>query len=343
MDYRVEQTDIHTDYADMVARLVNKWKRIGFLDEKDRQRLLLGLNCMRMVSDSTYILDQQTRFDTKIAELLSILEDVFITNEEKVVIFSQWERMTRLVKPELENRKIGYAYFHGGVPSHKRKALLDEFHENPSCRVFLSTDAGGVGLNLQCASFLVNLDIPWNPAVLEQRIGRIHRHGQKRNIRVVNLVSSQSIEERMLDVLKFKSSLFSGVLDNGEDQIFMGESKFKRFMQSVEQIATARETAPIPFTDEEGKQMQQEQTVAEDFVTTTPSPQREFFSAAETFLGTLSKTLADKQAREQLVSSFIEQDKQTGKRYLKIPVENEQVIANAVEAFAGILSMLKNR
>ncbi len=338
-----QQADIHADYADMVARLVNKWKRIGFLDEKDRQRLLLGLNCMRMVSDSTYILDQKTRFDTKITELLSILEDVFIANEEKVVIFSQWERMTRLVKPELENRKIGYAYLHGGVPSHKRKALLDKFHEDSSCRVFLSTDAGGVGLNLQCASFLVNLDIPWNPAVLEQRIGRIHRHGQKRPIQVINLVSSQSIEERMLDMLKFKSSLFSGVLDNGEDQIFMGESKFKRFMQSVEQVATTSPTLPLPFTDEEEKQIQDEPTIEEDSAMPAPSPQTEFFTAAETFLGTLNKTFADKQAREQIVSTFIEQDKQTGKRFLKIPVENELFVTRAVDALTGLLSMLKNR
>ncbi len=327
-----EQAKIHSEYADMVARLVHKWRRFGFLDEKDRQRLLLGLNCMRMVSDSTYILDQQTRYDTKINELMSILDDVFEVNEEKVVVFSQWERMTRLVAIELENRKVKYAYLHGGIPSHKRKALLDEFRENLACRLFLSTDAGGVGLNLQTASLLINLDIPWNPAVLEQRIGRIHRHGQKRNVNIINLVSRQSIEERLLDVLKFKSSLFAGVLDNGDNQIFMGEDRFKRFMKSVEQVA-APKTAFITVADED----------TESSPIQPSSQSTELFTAAETFFGSLSKTFADKQAAEQLVLTFIGRDEKTGKRYLKIPVENERVINKTVDALTGLLSLLKNQ
>lgn len=326
-----EQTEIHSEYADLVARLVHKWKRFGFLDEKDRQRLLLALNCMRMVSDSTYILDQKTRYDTKITELMYILDDVFVTDEQKVVVFSQWERMTRLVRAELENRKITYAYLHGGIPSNKRKWLLDDFKQNQKCRVFLSTDAGGIGLNLQSASLVVNLDIPWNPAVLEQRIGRIHRHGQKRNVNVINLISRQSIEERMLDMLKFKSSLFAGVLDDGENQIFMGESRFKRFMRSVEQVAVTPEPVSIPTTDEEIEQPP----------LFTPSPATEFFTAAESFFGTLAKTFADKQATEKLVSSLIQKDENTGKQYLKIPLENKEVINKAVDALTGLLSALK--
>lgn len=336
-----EQAQIHTEYADMVARLVKKWRRFGFLDEKDRQRLLLGLNCMRMVSDSTYVLDQETRYDTKINEIMCILDNAFVSSEEKVVVFSQWERMTRLVRAELESRKIGYAYLHGNVPSHKRKSLLDNFQSNQHCRVFLSTDAGGVGLNLQSASIVINVDIPWNPAVLEQRIGRIYRHGQKRNVNVINLVSRDSIEQRMLDVLKFKSSLFAGVLDNGEDQIFMGEDKFKRFMTSVEQVTVSSQTVPITVTDEEKPRETEEAIVEESPKTLSLSPATEFFTAAEAFLGTVAKTFVDKKATEQLVSSLIEKDSKTGKRYLKIPVENEQVINKAVDALTGFLSLLK--
>lgn len=326
-----EQTEIHSSYADMVARLVNKWKRFGFLDEKDRQRLLLALNSMRMVSDSTYVLDQETRYDTKINEVMYIIEDIFTGSEDKIVIFSQWERMTRLVRPELESRKIGYSYLTGSVPGKNRKAVLDEFHDNPKCRVFLSTDAGGVGLNLQSASFVVNLDIPWNPAVLEQRIGRIYRHGQKKNINVINLVSAESIEQRMLDVLKFKSSLFAGVLDNGEDRIFMGEDKFKRFMRSVEQVGVSPQKTAVVTQEEE----------PDSSPLHTPSPAAELFTAAETFFGVLSKTLADKPATGKLVESLIGQDTQTGKKYLKIPIENEQLVEKAVDVLTGFLSLLK--
>jgi superfamily II DNA/RNA helicase len=134
--------------------------------------------------------------------------------------------------------EVGYAYLHGGVASADREDLITRFREDPDCRVFLSTDAGGVGLNLQSASLMVNLDIPWNPAVLEQRIGRIYRLGQAENVTIINMVSASSIEERMLDILVFKSSLAQGILDpEGDDTIFMSESKFKKFMENVENLA----------------------------------------------------------------------------------------------------------
>jgi SNF2 family DNA or RNA helicase len=175
------------------------------------------LSQMRMLCDSTYILDQKTRYDTKVEETLNILRNVFESGDEKVVIFSQWERMTRLIAKELDVLGVRYEYLHGGIPSEARKNLTDNFTELPESRVFLSTDAGSTGLNLQVASILINLDLPWNPAVLEQRIARIYRIGQKKNIQVINLVASQTIEERMLSTLNFKTSLFEGILDNGEE------------------------------------------------------------------------------------------------------------------------------
>lgn len=231
-----EQMDIHNEYADTVAKLVHKWQRNKFLSEPDRKRLLLSLSCMRMVCDSTFILDQKTRFDTKISELVVLLQDIFEDKDEKIVIFSQWERMTRLVVNELNNLNIKFEYLHGGIPSAKRKDLLTNFANNPESKVFLSTDAGGVGLNLQSAGVIINLDIPWNPAVLEQRIARVHRLGQGRHVRVINFVTKDSIEERILHLLKFKQSVFDGVIDNGEDQVFLNEDKFKKIMAVVENI-----------------------------------------------------------------------------------------------------------
>ena len=78
------------------------------------------------------------------------------------------------------------------------------------------------------------MDLPWNPAVLEQRIGRVHRLGQKQPVQVVNFVSQGTIEEAMLGVLKFKKSLFSGALDGGEKEVFLGGSRLNRFMETVE-------------------------------------------------------------------------------------------------------------
>ncbi len=228
------QQESHEEFGAVVAKLVHKWRKLGFLPEKDRHLLMINLNMMRMVCDSSYILDQESRHDTKIDELMSIVQEVVGEGDEKMVVFSQWERMTRIVAMELEKQGIGFKYLHGGVPSTKREALFKGFNSDPKIRVFLSTDAGGTGLNLQSASTMVNLDIPWNPAVLEQRIGRIHRMGQKRKVSVINMVSVGTIEHRMTEVLKFKSSLAEGILDQGEDVIFLEESKFKKLMNTVE-------------------------------------------------------------------------------------------------------------
>jgi superfamily II DNA/RNA helicase len=204
--------------------------------------------------------------------------------------------------------------------------------------VFLSTDAGGVGLNLQSASLVINLDIPWNPAILEQRIGRIYRHGQKRKVNVINLVSKGSIEERLLDVLAFKSSLFAGVLDDGSDQIFMGESKFKQFMLSVEEVAVTP-AEPVSATDTE--EIDQEETATRPVATTPSESTAQFINSAGAFFDSLARTLADKQSTEQLISTLVEKDQVTGKTYLKIPVENERIVTTALEALTGLLSALK--
>ena len=368
------QMELHNSYESDVAQLVAKWRRLGFLKEQDRQRLLSCLNLMRMSCDSTYLVDQHTRHDTKISELFYILEERLAEPEEKVVIFSQWERMTRIVSQELEEREVEYAYLHGGVPSTKRGELLDRFREDDNCRVFLSTDAGGLGLNLQKAALVINLDIPWNPAVLEQRIARIFRLGQKRQVQVINLISEGTIEHRMLSTLKFKSSLADAVLDAVEDSVFMSDRKFRDFMENLEKVATPAEpseavevgsdsdlevpqgapaTAPeeeAPVTAEDWREEEPE-PVKEP---SAPSPRqpkgeplgagggspRELISQGVSFLGRLAQTLADEKATQQLVNEITEKDESTGQTYLKIPVESDEVVRNAVKLLGGLLGRL---
>lgn len=229
-----EQMSIHSEFSAGVSRLVSKWQRMHFLSETDRRRLMLLLSEMRMVCDSTYILDQQSRHDTKVSETMNILESIFASGDDKVVIFSQWERMTRLIAQELDKRAVRYSYLHGGVPSAKRKNLTDSFSDDSQVRVFISTDAGATGLNLQVANYLINLDLPWNPAVLEQRIGRIYRIGQKQNIQVINLIATGTIEEQMLSKLKFKSSMASGVLDYGSDEVTLDNNRLRDIIENFE-------------------------------------------------------------------------------------------------------------
>jgi SNF2 family DNA or RNA helicase len=347
-----EQAEIHADYEYIVGRLVHKWRRMGFLTEKDRQRLLLALNCMRMVSDSTYILDQETRFDTKIHELMEFLNEVFESGNEKVVVFSQWERMTRLISRELDHLGIGYEYLHGGIPSPKRKDLINNFNNNEEKRVFLSTDAGGVGLNLQSANIVVNVDIPWNPAVLEQRIARVYRLGQNRNVRVVNFVSSGTIENKILGVIGFKQSLFDGVLDGGEDKVLMSESSFKKFMKSVETIieqpvdakeSTVEDQEDQTFNKEnikEEKAAQQPKEITEQPLSKEETKKEdgieELLGAGLSLVSKLNSFYKDFQSGKVDTSSLIEKDKNTGKTSLKIPVKNEETVARAIGALGEL-------
>ena len=207
---------------------------------------MIALQRMRMACDSTYLLDPQSDFGSKADELTTLLDEMYERPGTKVVIFSQWLRMHELPRRRFKQRRWDHVLFHGGVPGPKRKELVERFREEPSCRAFLATDAGGVGLNLQNASVVVNMDLPWNPAVLEQRIGRVHRLGQpQRPVQVVNFVSQGTIEEGMLSVLKFKQSLFAGVLDGGEKEVFLGGSRLTKFMETVEQASSAIPTAVV--------------------------------------------------------------------------------------------------
>lgn len=372
------QQEYHREYGDVVAQLVAKWRRYGFLREKDRQRLLINLNLMRMVCDSTYIVDQQTRNDTKIEELLCILEEALSEVGTKVVVFSQWQRMTHIVAGELEERGIPFAHLNGSIPSSERGALLDRFKNDPDCVVFLSTDAGGVGLNLQSGSMVINLDLPWNPAVLEQRIARVHRMGQEGQVSVINFISRGTIEEQMLDKLTFKANVAAGVLDDGEDFIFMGGERFKEFMENVDRIthkvegqtadvitdesdsegaipgAAVPEEEPFleqtgPDDNEQSKHSWEEEGLQEagtqdrkpdqaQKVASEPVPQAtELVQMGANFFSALTQTLSDEKKTKALVNSIVKKDKKSGQTYLHIPVENEDMVQNALALIGGLV------
>lgn len=369
-----EQADTHKELRERVAKLIYKWRRMHFLSEEDRQKLLKYLNMMRMVCDSTYIIDQETNFQTKIDEMQSILEEILAMSDEKVVIFSQWERMTRLVANCLQQNEIGFEYLHGGVPSKKRGELYKNFAEDPNCRVFLSTDAGGVGLNLQSAAYVINLDIPWNPAVLEQRIGRVYRLGQKKNVSVINLVSQNTIEHKMLDVLKFKKGIASGILDGGDSNIFTTDDRFNEFMKTIESVTTDIETesaiesdaereverqmavtpegevVEIEITDDEEAAIDTNASATggmDDVKSEASDPPAtiadDILAQGAGFIGGLINILGSPQQTESLISRITETDKITGQTYLKLPVSGTGTVENALKLIGKLLGGISKK
>jgi superfamily II DNA or RNA helicase len=351
------QSQYHEENREVVARIVAKWRRLRFLSEADQRRLMIALQNMRMACNSTYLLDGTTDHGVKADELATLLAETLEQPDTKVVVFSQWVRMHELIVRRLGARRVPHAFFHGGIPERQRGELIRRFREDPRCRVFLSTDAGGVGLNLQHASVVVNMDQPWNPAVLEQRAGRVHRLGQHRPVRVVNFVAQGTIEHGMLSLLAFKRSLFAGVLDNGQDQVLLGGTRLNRFMESVE-TATGAIPAPMPAETAETRAAAaaaQEAAPEEGGGDSTQAPTTQgapgpseslgsLIAAGASFLDQLGRFVASAQAAppgqgsgSALLTTLLARDAGTGQAYLKLPLPDEDTLKQITGAL-GILA-----
>jgi hypothetical protein len=254
------------------------------------------------------------------------------------------------VARRLAARRWRHVFFHGGVPGPQRKHLIDRFREDAACRLFLSTDAGGVGLNLQNASVVVNMDQPWNPAVLEQRIGRVHRLGQIRPVRVVHFISKGTIEEGMLGLLAFKRSLFTGVLDGGQDEVFLGGTRLKRFMDSVEKAA-ASVPQPMPQAPDPSEAIAPEKEQRSDLkppaeAAGPASPDRvwtDIVTAGVSLLEKLGQALAaagtapqDAAGRASAPSALIAQDARTGRPCLQLPLPDPETLRRISDVLAAL-------
>ncbi|MBK6847508.1 MAG: DEAD/DEAH box helicase [Proteobacteria bacterium] len=192
----------------------------------------------------------QGLFSPKLRELREVVANLVVAQGRKVVVFSQWRRMLRLaewaLRGVLEGAGLRAVYFSGEEAQRRRTQNLVDFHDDPRTCVLLATDAGGVGLNLQrAASCVINLELPWNPAVLEQRIGRIYRLGQKLPIEVYHLVSEEGIESRIVDLVADKRALFTGLFDGTSDAVHFERSG--SFLSQVERIV---ELPVVPLVDE---------------------------------------------------------------------------------------------
>jgi superfamily II DNA/RNA helicase len=250
IDLHEKQRKIHAGYLQALVPLLAK-KYLTPMDIKQIQELFLK---MRMVCNSTYLIDRQTLISPKLKEFEGIIDELVVQNRRKMVVFSEWTTMTYLIARSLSVMKIPFVELSGKVPVKKRQALIDEFSSNPDCRVFLSTDAGGTGLNLQAADCVVNFELPWNPARLNQRVGRVNRIGQKsRCVNVVNLISKNSIEEKIFAGIQLKTDLFKGVFEDGENQVEFSHEKRTEMLNRLREMVGEEPVSPSrePGTSEE--------------------------------------------------------------------------------------------
>lgn len=244
-----EQSVLHGEHMRVVSQIVRK----RFLTEMDLLRLQKALLMCRMTADSTFLVTKEGQgYSSKLEKIRELLGAVSEEKDRKVIIFSEWTTMLDLIEPHLKDCGLDFVRLEGSVPQKKRQVLVNTFQHDPDCRVFLTTNAGATGLNLQAANTVINVDLPWNPAMLEQRIGRAHRMGQKRPVQVFVLVTEGSIEENLLKTLSAKHQMALAALDSSStiDEVSV-ESGMEELKRRLEVLIGAKPDAAVDVSSRE--------------------------------------------------------------------------------------------
>lgn len=294
-----EQKQIHDAHMSNVARIIRK----KFLTEMDLMRLRMSLMMCRMSANSTYLVTKENpAYSTKLERLAELFDDLQDEADRKVVLFSEWTTMLDLIEPLLTKRKLHFVRLDGSVPQKKRQELVHEFQTNPQCQYFLTTNAGSTGLNLQAANTVINVDLPWNPAVLEQRIARAHRMGQTQSVQVFVLVTEQTLEESLLATLSSKKDLALAALDpeSEVDEVTM-TSGTEQLKERLEVLLGAKPEAPLDASPQPEQTAVQEESQRRERVAAAGG---ELLGAVFKFLGELVDQHAKPTAPEPVVSQL---------------------------------------
>lgn len=222
--HKVELTDDEQKvYEKMRHQAEIKFKKHKTKEEKKEAadidiNFFTELMKLRMAACSMKLVyDKWKNQSSKITELMAILEHVMGNPKNNVIVFSQFTSLLALVKSELADRSIDYYYLDGQTPLEKRQEMVKAF-QNGGKQLFLSSlKAGGVGINLTAANYVILLDPWWNPAIESQAMDRAHRIGQKRVVQVIRLISAHTIEEKILQLHKTKQTLTNDVLEGTGD------------------------------------------------------------------------------------------------------------------------------
>jgi non-specific serine/threonine protein kinase len=179
--------------------------------DKTKMRILEGLTKLRQVSCHPLLVDATFQDESGKFEALKLMIDEIISENHKVLVFSQFVRMLTIVREYLEEQAIDYAYLDGSTRD--RAAVVDKFQDEKDVRIFLiSLKAGGFGLNLTAADYVIHYDPWWNPAVEMQASDRAHRIGQTKKVFTYKLIAKDSVEEKILALQQHKKELVKQII-----------------------------------------------------------------------------------------------------------------------------------
>ena len=218
--HMVELSDNEQKVYEEMRRLAEtKFKKYKTKEEREEAKTLdlnffTELMKLRMAACSMRLVyDRWKEPSTKIMALFDILTNVLSNPKNNVIVFSQFTSLLAMVKTELANRNINYYYLDGQTPLEKRQEMVKDFQEGGKQLFLSSLKAGGVGITLTAANYVILLDPWWNPAIENQAMDRAHRIGQQRVVSVIRLISAQTIEEKILQLHETKQALTDEILE----------------------------------------------------------------------------------------------------------------------------------
>jgi superfamily II DNA/RNA helicase len=334
-----EQLDIELAQMRVVSSIVAK----KYISEMDLLRLQKALLLARMNANSTYLVDKRAPgWSSKLERLEELFDELAAEEARKIVLFSEWTTMLTLIERRIRRFGLDYVRLDGSVPQKKRQLLVNRFQRDPACRLFLTTNAGSTGLNLQAANTVINVDLPWNPAVLEQRIARAHRMGQRKPVQVYLLVTEETIEEKLLGTLSAKHSLALAALDMESDVREVAlSSGMDELKQRLEVLLGAKPHAAVDETEKQRQRQEAERLARRSRVAEAGG---QLLSAAFTFLGEMIPQREPTDGAARIAREFkarldecLERDEQ-GRPRLTVTLPNEAALENLARSLAALLA-----
>ena len=202
-------------YKDLKNELIAKIDEYGI--ERNRIEILAALTRLRQIcAHPGTFLDDYDGGSCKLDLAIEIITES-INSGHSILLFSQFTKMLKIIRDELENSSINYYYLDGTMKPEERMMEIDNFNSDKEAVFLISLKAGGTGLNLTKADIIIHFDPWWNPAVEDQASDRAHRIGQKNVVQVYKLLTEGTIEEKIAELQKRKRNLIESIIKPGEN------------------------------------------------------------------------------------------------------------------------------
>ena len=217
IDLGEEQKKLYALEIKKVNEEIKKLEESGEFNKSKIYILSLITRLRQLCIDPKLVYEDYKGESVKIDNLVSVVKGI-ISNGHKMLIFTSFKSALDIVKKEFDKEKISYYTIDGSVKSRERQDLVDKFNSDNTNVFLITIKAGGTGLNLTSAEYVIHLDLWWNPQVENQATDRAHRIGQTKTVEVVKLIAKGTIEERILELQNKKKSLSDKLIEKNRDE-----------------------------------------------------------------------------------------------------------------------------